>query len=453
MTTASLARFVVDTRFNDLPAEVVEATKLYFLDWLGSAYAGSSSEPGRIILNLVEELGGVPEATVIASRRRTSCLYAALANAAASHAVEMDDLDRRSIYHPAAPIMPAALAVAERQQQSGAEFVRAVVLGYEASIRIGEAVNPSHYQYWHTTGTVGTFGAAVAASVLLNLNFEQTVWALGSAGTQAAGLWEFLVDGAMSKQLHPAKAAMNGVLSSLLAKRGFSAATRILEGEKGFCRATASSYDLEKVTEDLKPSMHSYKISQVSFKQHASCRHTHSAIDATLDLVNKHHLLPEDIRSVTVKIYSGAMDLLGKVEANTPYAAKFNLPYCVAVAAIYKNVGLDKFTDAFLQDAQVRSLMERVKLVVDISLDEFYPEKWPTVVEVTTTGGQKLVSRVDYPKGDPENPLSRDELLTKFSALASPVIGLAQTGSYIRDILRLEQIENMASLIPPVASA
>ena len=452
MTTALLARFVVDTHFHDLPTDVVEATKLYFLDWLGSAYAGSPSEPSRIMSNLVEELGGVPEATVISSRRRTSCLYAALANAASSHAVEMDDLDRRSIYHPAAPIMPAALAVAERQQKSGAEFIRAIVLGYEASIRIGEAVNPSHYQYWHTTGTVGTFGAAVAAAVLLGLNFEQTVWALGSAGTQAAGLWEFLVDGAMSKQLHPAKAAMNGVLSALLAERGFSGATRILEGEKGFCQATASSYDLGKVTEGLKPGMSAYKISQVSFKQHASCRHTHSAIDATLSLVAQHHLLPGDIRSVRVKIYRGAMDLIGKVEANTPYAAKFNLPYCVAVAAIYQSVGLDKFTDAFLRDARVRSLMERVRLEVDSGLDVFYPEKWPTVVEMVTTGGQKLVSRVDYPKGDPENPLSRDELRAKFRALASPLIGTAQTEGYIRDILRLEQIENMASLIPPVAS-
>jgi len=447
MVTESLARFIVDTRFDDLPTSAVNAARLCFLDWLGSAYAGCSAEPCQILSHVIRELGGTPEATVIGSGRRTSCTHAAMANAAFSHAVEMDDLDRGSIYHPAAPIMPAALAIAERENKNGAEFVRAIILAYETSIRIGEAVNPSHYQYWHTTGTVGTFGAAVAAAVLLNLSFEQTVWALGSAGTQAAGLWEFLTDGAMSKQLHPAKAALNGILGALLARRGFTAATRILEGEKGFCHATAREFDLEKITDGLTSRMSTCKISQVSFKQHASCRHTHSAIDATLSLVKEHQIPPEDIKSVTVKIYRGAMDLLGNLAANTPYAAKFNLPYCVAIAAIYHSVGPDRFTDEYLTDEKVRDLMNRVKLEVDPNLDKFYPEKWPAVVEMVTSGGNKLVNRVDYPKGDPENPLSQDELCVKFRALAAPSIGQEQIEKHITDTLRLEEIDNMASFI------
>ena len=447
MATDLLARFAVDTQFDDLPTSVVEAAKLCFLDWLGSTYAGYSAEPCQILRNLIWELGGTPEATVIGSGRRTSCLYAAMANAAFSHVVEMDDLDRESIYHPAAPIMPSALALAERNNKSGAEFIRAIVLAYEVSIRIGQAVNPSHYQYWHTTGTVGTFGAAGAAAVLLGLNFEQTISALGSAGTQAAGLWEFLGDGAMSKQLHPAKAAMNGVLSALLAQRGFTAAKKILEGEKGFFHATAPQYDLRKLVDGLQPKMSAYKISQVSFKQHACCRHTHSAIDATLNLVDECHFRPEDINRITVKIYSGAMDLLGKLEANTPYAAKFNLPYCVAMAAIYKSVDHDKFSDEYLWDGRVRALMERVRLEVEPTLDKLYPAKWPSVVELVTHSGDRLVSRVDYPKGDPENPLSREELCTKFRALASSSIGQAQMEKYIEDTLRLEQIDNMASFL------
>ncbi len=447
MVTDLLARFVVDTGFDELPASAVNSARLSFLDWLGSAYVGCSAEPSRIISSLIGELGGTPEATVIGHGRRNSCLYAAMANAAFSHVVEMDDLDTSSIYHPAAPIIPAALALAERHHKSGAEFIRAIVLAYETSIRIGQAVNPSHYQYWHTTGTVGTFGAAVAAAVLLELNFEQTVSALGSADTQAAGLWEFLTDGAMSKQLHPAKAAMNGILGALLAQRGFTAATKILEGEKGFCRATASEYDLEKIADGLSSGMSTYKISRVSFKWHASCRHTHSAIDATLNLVNEHHLRPEDIDYLTVKIYRGAMELLGKLEANTPYAAKFNLPYCVAMAAVHHSAAPDKFTEEYLRDKKVRALMQRVRLEIDPSLDKSYPEKWPSVVELVTRGGNRLVSRVDYPRGDPENPLSQDELGVKFRALASGKIGQEQIERHIKDSLRLEKIDNMASFL------
>ncbi|MDO8491664.1 MAG: MmgE/PrpD family protein, partial [Dehalococcoidia bacterium] len=180
--TETLARFVTGTSYQDLPLPVVAAARSCILDWLGSAYAGSQETPTKILLEIVEELGGSPEATLIPTVKRTSCLNAALVNAASTHAVEMDDLARASIYHPAAPIIPAALAAAERSHADGQEFICAVVLGYEASMRIGEAISPSHYHYWHTTGTVGAFGAAVAAGVILKLDAERMVWALGSAG-------------------------------------------------------------------------------------------------------------------------------------------------------------------------------------------------------------------------------------------------------------------------------
>ncbi len=447
MPTGSLARFITTTHFGDLPESAIDSARFAFLDWLGSAFAGCTAEPSRIIADLVWEIGGVPESTVIGSQKRTSCVSAAMANAAFSHVVEMDDLDTVSIYHPAAPIMPAALAIAEREGKSGAEFIRAIVLAYEVSIRIGEVVNPAHYRYWHTTATVGTFGAATAAAVLLDLNLEQTVWALGNAGTQAAGLWEFLVDGAMSKQLHPAKAAMNGALSALLAKRGFTGAKRILEGEKGFCQATSPGSDPRKLIDGLGPGMKTYKISRVSFKQHASCRHTHSAIDAVIGLVNNQHLQPEDIERINVKIYEGAMDLLGKVEANTCYAAKFNLPYCLAMAAVHRSASLDRFTEGNLRDKKVRALMERVTLQIDPQLDECYPEKWPAIVEIVTRCGETFVSRVDHPKGDPHNPMSRDELCRKFRTLASGALRPAQVEKYVEGSLRLDSLENMGGFL------
>jgi 2-methylcitrate dehydratase PrpD len=443
MTTAALAHFVVNTRYADLPAETVEAARLCFLDWLGSAFAGSTAPPTRALTQLVEELGSAPQATLIPTGKRVSCLFAALVNAASSHVVEMDDLDKASIYHPGAVVIPAALALAEKLRARGTEFLRALVLGYEASIRIGEAVNPSHYRFWHTTGTVGTFGSAVACGALLGLSQEQLVWALGSAGTQAAGLWEFLIDGAMSKQLHPAKAAFNGMLSALLAQRGFTAATRILEGEKGFCQATAAEYDLEKITAGLMPGMRQYKISGVCFKKHASCWHTHPAIDAALELANKYNVSPQDIAAIKVKVYTQAYNLLAGVEAKSPYAAKFNLPYCVAVAFLYRDVGVDKFSPEYLADVQLRDLRDKVTLEADPELDALYPRKWGAVVEVHTTGGV-FTARVDSPKGDPENPLTREELESKFQGLTAACLLPEQRERYLQKALRLEQIEDMS---------
>src|SRR5574337_1683388 len=246
-----LATFIFDVNYETLSADAQAMARLCVLDWLGSVYAGKGARPAVAMLLVAKSLGGNPEATLLPDGSRSSAYMAALVNAAASHVVEMDDLHKESILHPAAPVIPAALAMAEREGASGQELLTAIALGYEVAIRTGEAMGPSHYQSWHSTGTCGTFGAAAAAGKILGLSKPELAMALGTAGTQAAGLWEFLVDGAMSKQLHPAKAAADGLLSALLAEQGFTAASRIFEGEKGFCRAMAKEFDLNRLTEGL----------------------------------------------------------------------------------------------------------------------------------------------------------------------------------------------------------
>ncbi|HEY8491891.1 MAG TPA: MmgE/PrpD family protein [Dehalococcoidia bacterium] len=453
MTTRALARFAAGTRVADVPPSVLRAARLSVLDWLGSCIAGAPSVPARILEETARELGGTPEATVIGSGLRTSAPLAALANAAASHVCEMDDLDRASIYHPAAPVVSAALAVAERQHAPGPELLRAVVLGYEVSIRIGEALGPSHYTYWHTTGTAGTFGAAVAAGVLLGLDEAAMLHALGSAGTQAAGIWEFLADGAMSKQLHPAKAAMNGILAALIAARGFTGATRVLEGEKGYLRATSAAFDESRLTEGLGPGMARWRITGVSFKPHASCRHTHPAVDAALALRREHGLRPEEVAEVHVRLYRQGYELLAGVTADTPYAAKFNLPYCVACALLYGDVGLDRFSEERLHDPELRALMARVRAEPDPALDALYPAQWPSVVTVRTRDGRTLERRVDHPKGDPENPLTEDEVVAKFHAMAAPVTGEARAARYAEAVLGLERLADVTALTAAAAPA
>src|ERR1700678_2001528 len=228
-----LAQVSASARFEDLPDGVIADVERSVLDWLGSAMAGAVEIPARGMQQVIAGMGKSEQATVFcAGRAAAGC--AALANGTASHILELDDVHKSSTLHPGAPIISAALAVAEREHAPGKAFLLSVALGYDAALRIGEAVNPSHYRFWHPTGTAATFGAAVAAASLLALTSSQMLDALGNAGTQAAGLWEFNADGAMSKHLHAGKAACNGILSADLAKCGFTCATRIIEGVRAF---------------------------------------------------------------------------------------------------------------------------------------------------------------------------------------------------------------------------
>lgn len=439
-----LARFISDLDSEKLPADVIEMAKLCALDWMGSAIAGSTTRPTRMLVQVASALGGRPQSTMIANGLQTSCHLAAMVNAASSHAVEMDDLHKPSVLHPAAAVIPAALAVAERDGRSGSDLLTAIVAGYEVAIRIGEALGPSHYQFWHTTATCGVFGAAAAAGKLLRLTPEQMVWALGSAGTQSAGLWEFLVDGAMSKQLHLAKAAADGLLAALLAQQGFTGARKIIEGEKGLARATSTTPDLARLTDGL--SDRPFRILENSFKVHAACYHIHSTIDAVLALKAKHHFNPAEVRKIHVRLYSAAIDLLAKVQPTSPYAAKFSIPYCIATALLHGHVGLGDFHEEGIRDRTLQRLMSAVELERDPELDKVYPDRWPAIVAVETVTGKRHEARVDYPKGDPNNPMSREELIEKFHTLTGRIIPEPIRHLLIKRCLTLDTLQNVQQL-------
>jgi len=439
-----LAKFIKNVNFDNLPDDVILAAKNAFLDWLGSAAAGAQREPGRIVLSIAEELGGKEEATLISTGEKTSSILAAMVNGAISHIVELDDVHKAAIIHAGAPIIPAAVAAAEKIGAGGRELIEGIVAGYEVAIRIGEAVTPAHYYYWHTTATVGTFGAAAAAGKILGLTEEELVHTLGTAGTQAAGLWEFLADGAMSKHLHPGKAALNGLLAALLARQGFTGASQIIEGEKGFVRATAKEFDLNKITNGLGQS---YKILENCIKIHASCRHTHHAIDLVLELVKKHDLTAEQIAKIVVRTYPIALDLTGNFHPETIYAAKFSLPFCVALAAKQGKAGMSEFNELTLVDPTIQSLMSQVELIDDPEVSALYPAKWPAIVEITDKAGQSFRQRTDYPAGDPENPISQTDLEHKFRELASSHFGVARVEELITVIRHLEDITNLSGLL------
>jgi 2-methylcitrate dehydratase PrpD len=444
MLSYKIADFILSLQFDTLPPQTVHMTGLAFLDWLGSALRGGAEAPASMALSVLQAQGGQPQATILPSREKTSALNAALANGIGSHIVELDDVHRGAILHAGAVVIPAALAVAEMVHADGRRLIESIVAGYETAIRIGEAVSPSHYYFWHTTGTCGTFGACAAAGKLLGLDREQLVWAVGNAGTQAAGLWEFITDGAMSKHLHAGKAAYNGLLAALLAKEGFTGAKAVIEGDRGFCRATAPQFDLSKITDGL--GIPPYKIEDNSFKFHASCRHTHHAIDLILDLAASNDINPGEIASLTVKTYHTALDITANPDPRSPFAAKFSLPFCAALAIVNRSCGLEDFSAESLSNPEIRRLAERVRLEVDEEIESLHPAKWGARVEIVTMSGKSYSARTDFPKGDPENPLDDDQLISKFRRLAGYSWGKEKVDSLLHAALHLERIEDIANL-------
>jgi 2-methylcitrate dehydratase PrpD len=444
MLSWKLAEFIDGVHYEALPPETIRWARLALLDWLGSALRGGREKPARIAHRVLAAQGGSPQATLLPAGEKTSALNATLGNGIASHILELDDVHRASIIHAGAVVMPVALATAEMLHADGRRCLESMVVGYEVAIRIGEAVTPSHYYYWHNTATCGTFGACAAAAKLLSLDREQMVWALGNAGTQAAGLWEFLRTGAMSKHLHPGKAAQNGLLAALLAKEGFTGATEILEGQKGFCRAMAPEFNLAPITDSL--GQPPYRIEGNSFKIHSSCRHTHPAIDIILDICARHHIRPAQVADLEVRTYRTALEITGNHDPQTIYAAKFSLPFCVALALAKGSCGLEDFSEANLRNPEIRDLMGRVRLLLDEHLDSLHPAKWPATVALTMTSGEVHQGQTDFPLGDPENPADDKMLMDKFRRLASHSWPDPRVAALMAGVLSLEKLEDVAKL-------
>ncbi|MFL6661915.1 MAG: MmgE/PrpD family protein [Rhizobacter sp.] len=412
-----LARFAAGLRFDAIPAAVQRRTEDLMLDWFASTLAGKGARPVETIARFIETMGPADgPSEVLIHRRGSSPLVAAVANAAATHYAEQDDVHNGSVFHPAAVVFPPALAVAQALGCSGAQLLTAVVAGYEVGIRVGEFLGRSHYKIFHTTGTAGTFAAAAAVGRLLELSAEQMRHAFGSAGTQSAGLWEFLRDAADSKQLHTAHAAGAGLTAAYLARDGFTGARRIFEGKQGLAAGTSSDADPARLTDRLGER---WTLAETSFKYHASCRHTHPAADALQQVLRTHRLAAADVRRVTAQVHQGAIDVLGPVvDPQTVHQAKFSMGTVLGLIAVQGQASLADF-DAHWRDPAVVAFRDRVAMALDGEVDRAYPTRWIGKVVVETADGGRFEGRVDEPKGDPGNTLSRTELEAKARQLAA----------------------------------
>jgi len=451
--SATLADFVANLTFEDIPQPVIRRTEDLFLDWFGSALAGKGARPVEAIESFALAMGrdgGCSE--VLVSRRCTSPFFAAMINAAASHFAEQDDVHNGSVFHPGTVVFPPALAIAQTLGSSGRDLLTAAVAGYEAGIRVGEFLGRSHYMVFHTTGTAGTIAAAAAAGRLLRLSTEQMLNAFGSAGTQAAGLWEFLRDAADSKQLHTAKAAADGLLSAYLAQHGFTGARRIFEGERGMAAGMSSDADPAKLVDRLGER---WTVLETSFKYHACCRHTHPAADALLKLVSENKLDTDSVTRVTAYVHQGAIDVLGAVDIpQTVHQAKFSMGTVLGLIALFRRAGLREF-DEYYSDPRVAAFRAKAEMTLDPEVDAAYPARWIGKVTVETADGRVLRGLVDEPRGDPGNTLTRGEIeekalrLADYSGAATPA-EMAGVFDSVRDLTCTDKIG--AFLTPPSAA-
>lgn len=447
MSTSSrvIAEFASNLQFDDIPTEVIRRCEDLLLDTLGSMYAGSTEPPVQKIATFAKEQGPSDgRAQLIPSGEKTSPYFAAMVNAAAAHMVEQDDLHNSSVFHPACVVFPPALAMAQVLNASGKALLTACVVGYEVGIRVGEFLGRSHYKIFHTTATAGTIAAAATVGRLLNLSTEQMQDALGSAGTQAAGLWEFLKTAADSKQLHTAKAAANGLMAALLAAKGFSGAEDIFEGEKGMGNAFSQAPQADKLVEGLGQR---WALLETSFKYHASCRHTHPAADALWAVMQEHNLSADDIAEVQTFVHQAAIDVLGAVDKPaTVHQSKFSMGTVLGVLAYNGFAGLDEF-EAALGDERIDKFRQKVSMQLDPEVDAAYPDKWLGKVKVKTKDGRELSAFVNDPKGDPGNTLSRDEIEDKVKRLVS--YNKAGTSEDAKRIIAWTWgLENGSSLLP-----
>ena len=443
--TQALCRFLAELTYAQLPEHVLARTEELYLDWLASALASQGAHPIPLFERYAQKMGpSSGPAQVIVNGTGTSAYFAALVNAASSHLVEQDDLHNSSVLHPATVVFPAALAAAQDLGKSGRELLLASVAGYEAGIRIGEFLGRSHYRIFHTTATVGTLAAAVAVGKLLDFNEEQFINLLGSAGTQAAGLWEFLRDAADSKQLHTAKAAADGLLAAYLTADGLTGARNILEGDQGLAAGMSSDAEPGKLSADLGSR---WALVETSFKFHASCRHTHPAADALLDVMQREGLSAAQISQVQTHVHQGAIDVLGRVTVPaTVHQAKFSMGTVLGLIAVHGKAGLPEFHDLALSDPAVAAFRDKVSMSLDPEVDSAYPQRWLGRVTVTTTDGRTLHGAIDEPKGDPGNTLSRAELADKFQRLAhfSGARTPAQANRLIEHVWNLRTTASMA---------
>jgi len=420
--------------------EVLHHAKRAVIDWYAALLPGAVVAPATLLEVALKEELDIGKAKLALGRSAT-VRAAALINGTAAHTVEVDDIYRDGIYHPGAPTIPAALALAQARGASGEEFLRAVIVGYEISTRIGAAMGKAHYKYWHNTGTIGVFGACAASCELLGLDAKRFAHALATVTTFAAALQQAFRMDSMSKPLHAGRAAEAGVTAALAAKEGVTGSLDVIEGDAGFGRAMSDGPDWDKALATLGKEFH---ITRMTFKNHTCCGHTFAAIDGALALRGRMKIAVREIERIRVASYRAAKEVSGYESPTTPAEARFSLKYVVATALTHGSVRFAAFEPERMNDPATRELMKKIEVTIDPELDAAFPKQRAARVAFTTHDGRQEEFLQPTRIGDPEAPLSDAQLDAKYLELAVPVLGEAKAKALLRKLWKLETEKSLA---------
>jgi 2-methylcitrate dehydratase PrpD len=438
-TTEDLAGWLTASRPDDIPADVTHEARRALVNIVGCALGGARHPVVDITIDALGAMFGPPDAAVLGRPERTDPLHAALLNGITSHVEDFDDTLPRNYIHASSPVASALLAYASANRVSGPDLVHAFVLGFEATSRLGNATYPSHYTAgWHSTGSVGVFGAAIAIGTLLGLTQEQMIWAIGLAGTQAAGVREQF--GSMGKALHPGRAAQNGYAAALLAQKGFTSGAHGIEGPRGWASVTSAEHDLSKVTDGLGAS---WELHVNTYKPFPCGIVNHPAIDACIQLHDEHGVVPGDVAALRLHVAPLVIDLCGKTDIHTGLEGKFSVVHGASVGLVRGRAGLREYTDEAVGDPDVKAVRERATREADD----------PTVtedgvhVELELTDGRVLEKRLTASLGNLQRPLTDDQLSAKFRDQATLAVTAEQAELALELSWRVDELADVAQLV------
>ena len=443
-----IAEFYANADIGAIPRRVVEHAKNVIVDWAGCGVGGANVDSTKMVKEVF--LSGEGECSVFCGGK-APVERAAFINGAASHALEMDDASYDAGGHPAVVILPAAMAVAEAVNATGMDFLLSVIWGYDMMTRVGRGIVPdnSFERGWHPTAICGIFGATVAASWLYKLDAGQTAHALGIAGGFASGNLECYADGALTKRLNPANAAMGGVNAARLAATGYTGPKWVFEGEHGFFRSYTDDPTPERMLENLDYS--EYPIEIASFKPYACCRYNHSPIDSILIAMRENGVKPDDIDKIVIDICRMAIRAVVeprdiKYVPPNVVGAQFSLPYTAACAALFGDVSVAQFTDEKIRDAGILGFAKKIEMVHTGAMDEYLPDIFAAEAAIHTKNGKVFKTLTKFSKGDPENPMTTGELKDKFMSLCQMTVSADRAGEIYAAIMELDKLPSVKDM-------
>jgi 2-methylcitrate dehydratase PrpD len=434
--TKRVARFISGYETSDIPAEVFEHAKVAFMDWLGVALAGKDDPLVIKLIEYTDLMGGKEQATVLGHNMKKSLAQASLINGSASHALDYDDSLAFFLGHPSVTLFPSLLALSEWQEKNGRDFLTAFIIGLKAGTTVASCAGGEHYMSgYHGTATMGTMASAAACSRLIGLDEQQTVYALGIAGTQAAGLKR--VFGTMCKPFHAGRASEVGLMAALLAQNGFDSAEDILEGPSGLFQAMKGSVN-QKILDSLGET---WLIENIAQKYHASCHATHSAIEATWAVFEKEDLSLAEVKAIRVHSSTMGLSAAFRTEAHTGLEGKFCIPYCVANAVLRGTTGLQAFSDEMVNDPEVQSVMTKITTIEDPEVQGLDARvDVETVTGKIFTAGSSILSEV------PELEVKKKKIAEKFADLSEPVVGAKNTDALLDMISNMNENGSLSAL-------